>query len=92
VFKPFTVGRQRLRFCTSKNFSEGFETHSATSFIHSFRILDRVGAHVAMRIGLELRAVELRPAFEHADSVLQHGRLPEWDRVLARGLGKKLKA
>jgi hypothetical protein len=53
VFKPFTVGRQRLRFCTSKNFSERFETHSATSFIHSFRILDRVGAHVAMRIGLD---------------------------------------
>jgi hypothetical protein len=63
-----------------------------TSFIHSFRILNRVGPHVAMRIGLELRAVELRPVFEHADSVLQHGWLPEWDRVLARGLGKKLKA
>ena len=45
-----------------------------------------------MCIGLELRAVELRPVFEHADSVLQHGWLPEWDRVLARGLGKKLKA
>ena len=45
-----------------------------------------------MCIGLELRAVELRPVFEHADAVLQHGWLPEWDRVLARGLGKKLKA
>jgi hypothetical protein len=51
-----------------------------------------VWPHVAVRIGLELRAVELRPTFEHTDSVLQHGRLPGWDQVLARGRGKELEA
>ena len=70
VLEPFTVGRQRLRFCTSKYFSERFETHRATSFVHSLRILDRVGPHVAVLIGLELRAVELRPTFEYTDPVL----------------------
>src|SRR5262245_3626537 len=69
VLEPFTVGRQRLRFCASKSFSERFETHRTASFIHSLRILDRGGPHVAVLIGLELRAVELRATFEYTDPV-----------------------
>lgn len=92
VLEPFTVGWQRLRFSTSQYFSERFETYRATSFVHSVRILDRVGPHVAVLVGLKLGAVELRPTFEHTDPVLQHGRLPSWDQVLVRGRSKELKA
>jgi hypothetical protein len=92
MLEPFTVGWQRLPLSTSKYFSERFETYRATSFIHSARILDRVGPHVAVRVGLELGAVKLRPTFEHTDPVLQHGRLPSWDQVLVRGRSKELKA
>ena len=92
MLEPFTVGRQRLWFCASKSLSERFETHRAASFVHLLRILDGVGPHVAVLIGLELRAVELRSTFEYTDPVFQHGRLPGWDQVLARGHGKALKA
>ena len=60
--------------------------------VRRVRILDRVGPHVAVRIGLKLGAIELRPTFEHTDPVLQHGRLPSWDQVLVRGRSKELKA
>jgi hypothetical protein len=92
MLEPLTVGWQRLRFSTSKYFSERFETYRATSFVQSVRILDRVGLRVAVRVGHKLGAVELRPAFEHTDPVLQHGRLPSWDQVLVRGRSKELKA
>ncbi len=92
MLEAFTVRWQRLRFGASKYLSERFETRLATSFVHSLWILDRVRPHVAVRIRLELRAVDLRLSFEYTDPVLQHGRLPGWDQALVRGRGKELKA
>jgi hypothetical protein len=63
------VGWHRLRFCARKSFSERFETHRSASIVHPLWILHRVWPHVAVLIGLELRAVELRPTFEYTDPV-----------------------
>ena len=63
---------------TGDRLRERRQSNACPSGIYLSLVLDRHGRHLAVVIPIELRSVNLRSPFEHADAIGQIGKLRSW--------------